>query len=168
MSKRTEVGTSVNVQLIIIHPSYDTVTLSNDVAVIKLVSPITLSSTAQIIRLATNEPQAGTSLIATGWGKLYEGGPRSFDLRAVVVYLVTRSECKTLFRNSLGVIDNATICAGAPGKDVCSGDSGGPLVHRGIQVGIVSWGLGCAVPGLPGVYANVFNLRPFIENVMKL
>lgn len=51
------------------------------------------------------------------------------------------------------------ICAADLGKDSCQGDSGGPLTaiikKKLLQIGIVSWGNGCALAGYPGVYTNV-------------
>lgn len=35
------------------------------------------------------------------------------------------------------------------------GDSGGPLICNSTQVGIVSWGTGCAKPNSPGVYCRL-------------
>lgn len=55
------------------------------------------------------------------------------------------------------------ICAGGEkNRDTCKGDGGSPLVcpipgypERYFQIGIVSWGIGCGVNGVPGVYVNV-------------
>lgn len=54
------------------------------------------------------------------------------------------------------------ICAGVAGKDSCQGDSGGAITINGTQVGIVSWGYGCAEEGYPGVYSNVAALADYI------
>jgi Trypsin len=57
------------------------------------------------------------------------------------------------------------------GIDSCQGDSGGPIVFKKsstehVHVGVVSWGNGCALPGYPGVYANVGSVQPWIKSVV--
>lgn len=63
------------------------------------------------------------------------------------------------------------ICAAVEegGKDSCQGDSGGPLIATATkeQVGVVSWGYGCAQKGNPGVYANIEVGLPWIQETMK-
>jgi secreted trypsin-like serine protease len=71
------------------------------------------------------------------------------------------------------VVTEQTICAGemAGGKDACQGDSGGPLFlssgGRFVQVGLVSWGEGCARPKLPTVYTRVATHMDWIKQNVK-
>ena len=62
------------------------------------------------------------------------------------------------------------ICAGIGDVDSCTGDSGGPLIARdengaAVQVGIVSWGLGCARQDSPGVYVRIADYKDWITTI---
>jgi len=67
------------------------------------------------------------------------------------------------------------LCAMEPGggKDSCQGDSGGPLIFnppgtsKQIQIGVVSWGIGCAHDGYPGVYVDVGKVYDWILGYME-
>ncbi|XP_076288171.1 trypsin-4 [Lasioglossum baleicum] len=89
-----------------------------------------------------------------GWGRHIAGsnvGSGTY-LRHVHLPLIPPDKCPMT-----EVDTKLHICAGvmAGKKDACQGDSGGPLLCEDTQVGIVSWGRGCARPGLPGVYTRL-------------
>lgn len=91
-------------------------------------------------------------------GQEYYAG--SNQLLETAVPTVAVEQCKAQYRNNK--IDEAELCAGLDegGHDSCRGDSGGPLVaydRKGcpFQVGVVSWGEGCAGPKNYGVYTRV-------------
>ena len=66
------------------------------------------------------------------------------------------------------------ICAGITqgGIDTCQGDSGGPMVRKDAsgawrQVGIVSWGEGCARPNFAGIYSQVSTFSSAITSAVN-
>jgi trypsin len=107
----------------------------------------------------------GTNVVVTGWGRTSEGGSSSTTLRQVTVQIINQSTCNSAYSAHGGVSSNM-ICAGVPGggRDACQGDSGGPLITTNPRslVGIVSWGVGCARPQFPGVYARVSSVCNWI------
>ena len=60
------------------------------------------------------------------------------------------------------------------GRDSCAGDSGGSLICKPtakgpwVFYGITSWGIGCAKPEAPGVYARVPVFAEWIHSVTGL
>ena len=106
----------------------------------------------------TTSYNSGTFTVA-GWGAAREGGAQQRFLLKAQVPFVSDASCQSSYPD---LIPSDEICAGfaAGGVDTCQGDSGGPMFRRDasnawIQVGIVSWGNGCARPNFPGVYSQV-------------
>jgi len=148
------------------NPGYST-SAGGDWAMIKLSSPITGAATLPIAM--TNAYDNGTFDIM-GWGSATEGGAQQRYLLKAKVPFVSDATCKASGGSYSGLIDAVEICAGLAqgGIDTCQGDSGGPMVRRDannnwVQIGIVSWGEGCARPNKYGVYAQVSALSAAIK-----
>jgi secreted trypsin-like serine protease len=169
-------GERIALSQIIMHPSYTSFGYDFDVALLRLAKPAQLTNTVKTIGLIGSGDQSlhGPGIIATvtGWGTRAFGVADYPDvLYEVGVAIVSNQVCNAAYEPSYypGVITQNMICAGFAegGKDSCQGDSGGPLVvpdgqNGWLQVGIVSWGIGCGEPGLPGVYARVSALHNWI------
>ena len=111
------------------------------------------------------------SALVTGWGRLSYSGPMADILQEVTVSTMTNIACARSHGDHK-ITDNM-ICAKETGKDSCEGDSGGPLAVLGQdnsyrQIGVVSWGKGCARPGYPGVYTRVSSLLGWIQDMIAI
>ncbi|XP_046404250.1 trypsin 5G1-like [Ischnura elegans] len=158
-------GDIYHVTYFTVHPNYDPVTLDWDMAVLKVSKPFVFSCTVSPIALPAEgeELDAGTMVVISGWGDLLDIGSNGRFLQKVTVPVYDRNEC-FLDYIMYGGITNQMFCAGVKegGKDSCQGDSGGPLVANDKLYGIVSWAIGCAKRGYPGVYAKVSSMKAFI------
>ena len=165
---------------IISHPLYTEAAGHHDIMLLELGE----SSTLTPVSLATVAPAVDDECTVMGWGNTEEefddgAGYATNDdagytfwpysLREVDVPIVSDGTCQETF--NLGDPDSE-ICGGfaAGGKDSCQGDSGGPLVKPSTnaasgyeQVGVVSWGIGCADAGYYGVYVDVADQLDWIQ-----
>ena len=104
-------------------------------------------------------------------------GMNSNVLKYVSVPLITNEKCVQPHTNYQPYqLTSNMVCAGIKegGKDSCQNDSGGPLVvprssndASAIIYGVVSWGVGCAKPNNPGVYARVAKYLDWIQSYMN-
>ncbi|CAG0905016.1 unnamed protein product, partial [Darwinula stevensoni] len=130
----------------IIHPQYDTPTwLNNDVALLKLETPLNFSAFPHIRPICLSSgvnPDVGTNVTISGWGRFLGSEPDlSEELLEATVYVISQETC----RNKYGLFINSNfICAQSTESNICLGDSGGPLMHRTLtgfyySAGIVSF-----------------------------
>jgi trypsin len=148
-------------------PTYSSSTRDNDIAILKLSSPVFNPKLAPV-NANGFFPQAGNPLTVIGVGDAYQGGTSTVALHEVGVNVVPHALCNANYDGDVN--DGTMFCARNPGKDSCQGDSGGPIFQTidGVQtvVGIVSWGRGCAQSAYPGVYARTSAVSTWI-NMMK-
>uniref|UniRef100_A0A224X8C3 Putative trypsin-like proteinase n=1 Tax=Megacormus gertschi TaxID=1843536 RepID=A0A224X8C3_9SCOR len=156
-----------NVEKIFCHPQFRNNSLWNDMALLRLDRDVIFAPHIDSICLPTYEEVfEGQSCVVTGWGKdAYKGGTYSNIMKEVIIPVIDNTKCQDLLRKTrLGryyKLHDSFICAGGEeGLDSCKGDGGGPLVcYRKdgsyALVGLVSWGIDCGQPGVPGVYVRI-------------
>ncbi|CAH4030638.1 unnamed protein product [Pieris brassicae] len=120
------------------HPTYNSdnpgTVQPNDVALIKLTSPITFSSNVQRVRIQPSteafSDYSEERLIASGWGRTWTQGATATTLQWTYLRGVDNAFC--LHRFTSRFVNSNTICArwhNVTSQSVCQGDSGGPLVQ---------------------------------------
>jgi secreted trypsin-like serine protease len=103
------------------------------------------------------------------------------QMREVEIELIDAAECSASYEaygeaveSDYYFVAETEMCAGAPAgaADSCYGDSGGPLVAPAdnpqgfIQVGVVSWGVQCGNPALPGIYSRTSQFYDWIKDTV--
>ena len=165
-SPKAIIGTSVEV---IRAPGFRDETRGDDWAVIRLDRPLDLP-TLPLVRGPGDEGM----FTVMGWGQTREDSMRQERrLHYASVPTVPDETCAADYEKAgVRLVADESICAGKQGVDTCQGDSGGPMVARNamggwVQVGIVSWGLGCARDGYPGVYTQISAFRTAIRQATR-
>lgn len=165
------------------HPEYDAGNLVNDVAVIRLEKVVDFSINPHITPVCLPDKFADFThqrCTATGWGKDAFTSDSKFSqlLKEVELPVVDNKRCEVALQQArLGgsfSLHQGNLCAGGEkDQDTCKGDGGGPLVCSGadgsIQLaGLVSWGIDCGHPGVPGVYVKVSHYLDWIRAITRV
>lgn len=175
---------------ITVHPEYRPKRFINDLAVLVVDRPIDLLSNDGVNAACLPHcPEmfdykfpngTGTRCWTAGWGKDKLNGNFQPIIHKVDLPIYDQNQCENAIRNELSRKNHAAgqrlrlhaseLCAGGEaGKDACDGDGGAPLVCQAVTgqfyvVGLVTWGVDCALQNVPGVYARISYFRDFIEN----
>jgi len=174
-----------DIKQVLIHPAYRHQNYDNDLALLRLESPVVYSKYILPICLPPTKMKiTGKKGFVTGWGRIYEGGPEPSLLNVVDVPILSNSECNNMFKlASLDehVSDDIWVCAGYRdgGKDACDGDSGGPLSIQDVEKktgenvwilgGIISWGPNsCGEKFRPGVYTRIPSYSEWIHEKIRV
>uniref|UniRef100_A0A3Q1F1D9 pancreatic elastase n=1 Tax=Acanthochromis polyacanthus TaxID=80966 RepID=A0A3Q1F1D9_9TELE len=152
----------LDISQVYVHPDWDSYTITNDIALLKLSSPATLNSYIQLGAL----PPSGEILpnnsycYITGWGRTATDGNISNELKQAFLPSVDHETCSS--PDWWGSIVKTTmVCAGRLEDSGCDGDGGGPLnclINGKYYVhGVTSFvsSLGCNVIRKPTVFTRV-------------
>ncbi|MFT5046088.1 MAG: secreted trypsin-like serine protease [Porticoccaceae bacterium] len=162
---------------IIVHPDYnDTLDLPPfDIALLELGSAIN----APIVSLFAGDTADyyGFTSYIVGWGATHfvneSNAIYPSQLQDAAVPIVLLSICNSIVSYQ-GLVTHRQVCAGFidGGVDACVGDSGGPLFmfENGTikQMGITSFGNGCALANFYGIYTSVTHLLPWLYNYIDV
>ena len=169
------------VAVIVKHDDFNSENLyGNDIALFQLSQPVNFDEFLRPVCLPPKDfdLKDETRCTVVGWGRSSHDESTDYMnvIHEVVVPVVPHNVCAKWYALQDVRISHTMICAGYPEgeKDACQGDSGGPLMCRSSNnghwfvAGIVSWGINCAQPNLPGIYTKVSIYRDWIKNVTSI
>ncbi|XP_060535652.1 uncharacterized protein LOC132707737 [Cylas formicarius] len=160
---------------VIVHEQYDSTTLRNDIALIRLPQSVALTSAIQVAQLPSRSRSTpGTNVndvtVALGWGLTQDVPVKTTSdlspvLRAVNVTIMNVDDCAEYYNDQITYVTGQNSCtSGYKLKGTCDGDSGGPLVTRdGVLVGVTSFGTPDCETCYPSVYTDVSKYLDWIE-----
>lgn len=157
--KASSGGQLIRASNVWIHPTYGSPD-GVDIAVLRLATPLTLSSTVAVIPLASQAPPVGAMLRIAGWGGTVAYAPTE-SVNQVTSESLLEAEVPVSDVNQ-GLVYTGFLSSTGTVPDTCQGDSGGPLAIASasspigyVLVATVSGGPGCGQGGLESYNVNV-------------
>ncbi|ELW68372.1 Enteropeptidase [Tupaia chinensis] len=157
---------------VVINQYYDKRRKDNDIAMMHLEFKVDFTDYIQPICLPEENQvlPPGRKCSIAGWGRVVYQGPTADVLQEAEVPLLSNEKCQQQMPE-YNITENM-VCAGYEegGIDSCQGDSGGPLMcqenNRWFLAGVTSFGIQCALPNRPGVYARVSRFTEWIQSFL--
>ncbi|XP_072949783.1 chymotrypsin-1-like [Epargyreus clarus] len=158
-------GHQYDVQSILIHSEYNISVRQNDIAIVRIKGMFDLRS-VRILHLGTKKLQEGDPVVLTGFGAQEPNGESSRRMHILNLTVFDQDICNFAMRYSRQVTDRMFCTFTRVGQGTCHGDSGGPLTWKNELVGIVSWGIPCAI-GFPDVHTRISSYIPWIRYAIR-
>uniref|UniRef100_A0A182KCK3 trypsin n=1 Tax=Anopheles christyi TaxID=43041 RepID=A0A182KCK3_9DIPT len=132
----------------------DDVTFPNDIALIRLTTPVKFSERVQTIEYTAETVPENAAITLTGWGRT-QNAKYSTKLQTMKAVAIGVDRCRELYGN-LPYFNDGYICSLAKrGQGVCSGDSGGPVTWHGKLVGIMRSVFKKCSTGAPDMHTSI-------------
>jgi len=121
-NKHGTVGTvaDIKTQRIVQHEQYNPDTIENDISLLILASPVTPSTTVNVIEITDQNLVGGEDVKIYGWG-LTDGNTQNLpaDLQVGNLKIVSQADCQAKW-GSVNAIADGMICALAPTTQACN------------------------------------------------
>ncbi|XP_017472248.1 PREDICTED: serine protease SP24D-like [Rhagoletis zephyria] len=150
-------GVEVQVAEVKIHPEYSS--FNNDIALLRLSSPLDFNDNIKPILLGSTEVPEGSSVTITGWGVVSSGG-----LADVLQYNTEQALSHDNCVKRIGKLADSMRCfAKSTGNGICDGDFGSPAAYNGVLVGLATFTINDCGNDIPNGFANVVFARDWIR-----
>ncbi|XP_069970808.1 chymotrypsin BI-like isoform X1 [Penaeus vannamei] len=175
------------------HENWNSWLLTNDIALIRLPSPVSLNSNIKTVKLPSSDVSVGTTVTPTGWGRpsdckfqlrhppcptrlpcvpfvnIHRLPPLCPTAASGISDVLRQVNVPVMTNNDCdsvyGIVGDGVVCIdGTGGKSTCNGDSGGPLNLNGMTYGITSFGSSAGCEkGYPAAFTRVYYYLDWIQ-----
>ncbi|XP_037293315.1 chymotrypsin-2-like [Manduca sexta] len=167
-------GQRYSFQRFVMHPNYNANIIKNDIGVLHTSANIVWNNFVSAIVINYEWIGDRMNSRVAGWGRTRAGGAVSANLLQLDTQTIDGNRC---VRDVAAVAASVNIIAPAVDPSIelctfhsrnhgnCHGDSGSALVRvdRGQQIGVVSWGIPCAL-GAPDMFVRISAFRDWVES----
>lgn len=159
-----------DVARIFFHPDWNSETLANDLAILRLSKPVEFNRYVQPACLPGPDPHSNSKVVMIGWGAEKMDGNLFNELKQAQVKVI--DDCHR-FWNLFDEENQICVAQTVSGDSACQGDSGGPLLQKynnqWIVQGVASFVEDCKTNGNfpPNIYVRVSAYLTWIKQIIN-